>query len=66
MWQPSDENENVNDEEDDGDDKSGDNNQMYILKENYAPLSALLLVSPKLNSLNLEQLMIDLSKFPPD
>ena len=58
VWQPSDENENANDEEDDRDDESGDNNQL--------PLSALPLVSPKLDSLNLEQLMRDLSKLPPD
>ena len=54
VWQLSDENENAIDEEDDGDDESGDNNQLYILKESYAPLSALPLVSPKLNSLNSE------------
>ena len=66
VCQLSDENENANDEEDDGDDESGDINQLYILKESYAPLSALPLVSPKLDSLNLEQLMTDLSKLPPD
>ena len=63
MWQPLDEDEDSDDKEDDCDDKSGKNN---ILKESYVPLSTLLLVSPKLDSLNLEQLMADLSKLPSD
>ena len=60
VWQPSDENQDTDKEEDDGDD------ELYILKNSYMPLSALPLVSPKLDSLNLEQLMTDLSKLPPD
>ena len=64
VWQPLDEDED--DKEDDSDDESGKSNQLYILKESYVPLTSLPLVSPKLDSLNLEQLMADLSKLPSD
>lgn len=65
VWQPSDENDDTDDEGDNSD-IDDESNQLYILKESYTPLSAFPLVSAKLDSLNLEQLMEDLSKLPTD
>jgi hypothetical protein len=58
-WQP----EVDEDEDDDGDEED---EPLCILKDGYIPVSALPVVSPNLDSLNLDQVMADLSKLPQD
>lgn len=65
-WEPCDENEGADEEDDEEDDGDQSDNNLYILKENYTPLSAFPLISPDLNSLNLDAFMADLAKLPPD
>ena len=65
QWERCDENEGAGEEDDEEDDGDESDNNLYILQENCTPLSAFPLVSPDLNSLNLDAYnMAHLAKLP--